>query len=167
MEPGYSAEGITPKQEAAVVALLNEPTVARAAATADVDERTLHRWLADPPFARAYRSARRVAFAQAIAVTQRYAPVALHTLAKIMSDTAVGASARVSAATAILKFSRESIELDDLASRVDELEKSVGAGGQGGVGGDGNGGFRKSSEASWETPGRAGLVGFGGEGRDS
>jgi len=125
MEMGYSAEGITPKQEAAIVALLNEPTVARAAITADVDERTLHRWLADPDFARAYRNARRVAFAQAIAVTQRYAPLAIHTLSKIMADQAVGASARVSAATALLKFSRESIELDDLASRVDELERSL------------------------------------------
>ena len=126
MEMGYNAAGITPKQEAAIVALLNEPTVARAAITADVDERTLHRWLSDPDVARAYRSARRVAFAQAIAVTQRYAPLAIHTLGKIMADQAVGAAARVSAATALLKFSRESIELDDLASRVDELERSLG-----------------------------------------
>lgn len=126
VDAGYSAEGLTPKQEAAIVALLNEPTVARAAITADVDERTLHRWLADPVFARAYRAARRVAFAQAIAVTQRYAPLAIHTLGKIMADQTVGASARVSAATALLKFSRESIELDDLASRVDELERSLG-----------------------------------------
>ncbi|HEX2837063.1 MAG TPA: hypothetical protein VHN77_02940 [Phycisphaerales bacterium] len=127
VDAGYNAEGITPKQEAAIVALLNEPTVARAAITADVDERTLHRWLADPDFARAYRNARRVAFAQAIAVTQRYAPLAIHTLGKIMADQTVGASARVSAATALLKFSRESIELDDLASRVDELERSLGS----------------------------------------
>ncbi len=125
--PG-SPDGITPKQEAAIVALLNEPTVARAAITADVDERTMHRWLADPDFARAYRNARRLAFAQAIAVTQRYAPLAVHALGKIMADTKVTAAARVSAATALLKFSRESIELDDLASRVDELERSLGGG---------------------------------------
>lgn len=124
VDAGYSPEGITPKQEAAIVALLNEPTVARAAITADVDERTLHRWLATPEFGRAYRNARRVAFAQAIAVTQKYAPLAVHTLGKIMADQTVSASARVSAATALLKFSRESIELDDLASRVDELEQS-------------------------------------------
>ncbi len=124
-------DGITPKQEAAIIALLNEPTVARAALTADVDERTLHRWLADPDFARAYRNARRLAFAQAVAVTQRYAPLAIHTLGKIMADTKVTAAARVSAATALLKFSRESIELDDLASRVDELEQSLGKDGHG------------------------------------
>lgn len=51
--------------------------------------------------------------------------MAVHTLGKIMADQAVGAAARVSAATALLKFSRESIELDDLASRVDELERSL------------------------------------------
>ena len=125
--PG-SPDGITPKQEAAIIALLNEPTAARAAITADVDERTLHRWLADPHFSRAYRNARRLAFSQAIAVSQRYAPVAVHTLAKIMTDGTVGASARVSAAVALLKVNREGIELDDLASRVDELEQALSGG---------------------------------------
>ena len=125
-----NADGITPKQEAAIIALMNEATVARAAITADVDERTLHRWLNEPDFSRAYRNARRLAFAQAVAVTQRYAAVAIHTLAKIMTDTTIGASARVSAAVALLRVNREGIELDDLAARVEELEQSL-AGGEG------------------------------------
>ncbi len=126
-----NCDGLTPKQEAAIIALLHEPTVARAALTADVDERTLHRWLNEPDFARAYRHARRLAFSQAIAVALRFAPIAVNALAKIVTDSTVGASARVSAATALLRFNRESIELDDLASRVDELEQSLGKDGQG------------------------------------
>ncbi len=35
------------------------------------------------------------------------------------------AQVALTAATALLKFSRESIELDDLATRVDDLEKSM------------------------------------------
>lgn len=116
------ADGLTHKQEQAIVALLNEPTVARAARSLGLSEKSLYRWLDERAFGRAYRKARREAFAQAIANSQRYAPLAVQMLAKIMADETLSVSARVSAASILLKFSRESIELDDLAQRVDELE---------------------------------------------
>ena len=76
-------------------------------------------------FARAFRKARREAFSQAIAACQKYTPLAVHALAKIVTDGSVQASARVSAASALLKFGRESIELDDLArSRIETLERT-------------------------------------------
>ncbi len=115
--------GLTPKQDQAILALLSEPTISKAAGALGVSERTIHRWLEDETFHRAFRKARREAFAQAIAVTQRYAPVAVHALAKVMTDGSVQASARVSAATALLKFSREALELDDLAARIEALER--------------------------------------------
>jgi hypothetical protein len=118
-------DGLTPRQEHAVVALLNHPTVAQAAQSIGMSQRAIYRWLDQPAFSRAYRRARREAFAQAIALTQRYAPAAVHTLARIMADESAGATARVSAATALLKFSRESVELDDLADRVDQLERAA------------------------------------------
>jgi len=115
--------GLTPKQDQAILALLSEPTISKAASALGVSERTIHRWLEDETFHRAFRKARREAFAQAIAVTQRYAPMAVHALAKVMTDGSVQASARVSAATALLKFSREALELDDLAARIEALER--------------------------------------------
>ena len=118
-------DGLSTKQENAIVALLNEPSVAKAALACGLNQNTIHRWLDEPVFSRAYRKARREAFAQAISASQRYAPLAVQTLAKIMADSTLSVSARVSAATALLKFSRESIELDDLATRVDDLEKSI------------------------------------------
>ena len=121
-------DGLTPKQETAIVALLNEPTIARAARSIDLAERTLYRWMDDPAFRAAYRKARREAFAQAIALTQRYAPAAVHALAKIMSDETATHASRVSAATSLLRFSRESIELDDLAERLEALERQADAG---------------------------------------
>ena len=54
-----STDGLTPKQEQAIVALLNEPTVTRAARALGVNDRTLYRWLDDPTFSGAYRRARR------------------------------------------------------------------------------------------------------------
>jgi hypothetical protein len=107
------------------VALLNEQTVGRAATAARVGERTLYRWLDKPAFARAYRKARREAFGQAIALTQRYAPVAVNTLVQIMMDDAAPASSKVAAATTLLRFGREGIELDDLAARVEALEEAA------------------------------------------
>lgn len=120
-----STDGLTPKQEQAIVALLNEPTVTRAAKSLGVNDRTLYRWMDETAFSRAYRKARREAFSQAISLTQRYAPAAIHTLAKIMSDEQAPPTSRVNAATALLRFSRESIELDDLAARVEALERAA------------------------------------------
>ena len=91
-----------------------------------VCERTVYRWLEDQHFAAAYRKARREAFSQAIALTQRYAPLAVNTLAKIMTDPAAPTNAKVTAASTILRFGREGIELDDLAARVEVLEESAG-----------------------------------------
>ena len=115
-------DGLTGPQERAIIALLNEQTVGRAAAAAEVGQRTLYRWMKDPTFSRAYREARRDAFGQAIALTQRYAPLAVNTLAQVMMDDGAPSSSKVAAATTILRFGREGIELDDLAARVEALE---------------------------------------------
>ena len=116
---------LTSVQERAIIALLNEQSISRAAAVTEVGQRTLYRWLRKPEFARAYREARREAFGQAIALTQRYAPLAVNTLAQVMMDGAAPSSSKVAAATTILRFGREGIELDDLAARVDELERAA------------------------------------------
>lgn len=116
---------ITTKQEKAVLALLAEPTVAKAAEACAIGERTLHRWLDEPAFSRTYRNARRQAFSHAVALTQRYAPLAVQTLAKIMADTDAPYPSRVAAATALLKVGRESLELDDLAVRIEALEAAT------------------------------------------
>ena len=116
---------LTPVQERAIIALLNEQSISRAAAAAEVGQRTLYRWLRKPEFARAYREARREAFGQAIALTQRYAPLAVNTLAQVMMDDDAPSSSKVAAATTILRFGREGIELDDLAARVEALEETA------------------------------------------
>lgn len=125
---GLEVDGLDPKQEEAITALLAEATVAKAASACGVGERTLHRWLDEPIFARAYRNARRQAFSHAVSLTQRYAPLAIQTLAKIMTDPEAPYPSRVSAASALLKIGRDSLELDDLAVRIDALESAQNAG---------------------------------------
>jgi hypothetical protein len=125
----FVPDGLTPKQGQAIDALLREPTLARAAAAAGVNDRTLRRWLVEPAFRSALLAARREAFGQAIGLTQRYAPVAVATLVKVMNDASAAASAKVTAAGVLLRFGREGIELDDLAERVDALERAAKAAG--------------------------------------
>ncbi len=120
--PEHVFDDLSPKQEKAILALLQEPTIAKAAKAAQIGERTIHRWLSDSDFGKAYRKARREAFGHAIALTQHYAPLAVNTLATIMADASTPAHARVTAASTLLKFGREGIELDDLAARVETLE---------------------------------------------
>ena len=129
--PGHGDEaadaiyGLNARQAKALEALLQEPTIARAAALGGVSERTLRRWLAEAPFRDAVFRARRESFGQAIWLTQRYAAVAVATLVKVMQDGAAPPSAKVSAAGMLLKFGREGMELDDLAERVEMLERGA------------------------------------------
>ena len=50
----------------------------------------------------------------------------MHVLAKVMSDPSSPPASKVAAACNLLRFSRESIELDDLAARVESLCKTLG-----------------------------------------
>lgn len=118
-------DGITAKQEKAIIALLNEHNVPKAAERAGVGTRTIYNWLGNKTFAKAYRKARREAFGHAIALTQRYAPLAVNTLAQVMMDKDASHSSKVSAATSMLKFGRDGIELDDLAGRLEALEQAA------------------------------------------
>ena len=116
---------LKPKQHEAILALLVEPSIARAAEKIKVNVRTMHRWLDEPVFAAGYHKARRDAFSQAVGQLQRYAPLAANCLAKVMADAAAQPSAKVSAASAVFKFGREGIELDDLAARLKILEDAA------------------------------------------
>jgi transposase-like protein len=136
--PGHAGEGQTPpptdvdlppglnaKEAAAVEALLQQPTITRAAASVGIHERTLRRWMAEPAVHAALQEARHASFGQAIGMTQLYAAVAVSALIKIVQDANASSSARVAAAVAVLKFGREGIELDDLADRIQTVERKI------------------------------------------
>jgi transposase-like protein len=119
-------ETTTSVRERAVMALLVEPTIARAAQTAGISERTLYRWMReDEDFKTQYRLAKREAFGQAVNLCQRLAPAAIHALAKVMTDPMASANAKVAAASAILKFGSDAIELEDITERLDRIERKV------------------------------------------
>ena len=121
-------DNLSPEQEEGILALLTEPTVAKAAEKCGVSERALYYWLDEPAFEAAYCKARRKLFRQAMNVAQRYAPTALSVLVQISTDPQAPHGARVAAATNVAKFSRESIELDDVIQRLTALENAQRAG---------------------------------------
>src|ERR1700733_8391034 len=90
------------KKEAAILALLTARSVEDAARMADAAPRSLHRWLKEPEFQRAYREARRAAYGQATARLQQSTSAAVSTLLKVMIDPASPASARGRGADCIL-----------------------------------------------------------------
>jgi transposase-like protein len=113
------------QQDKAILALISEGTVERAAKKVGVSERTLYRWLKEPEFKRAYQEFKRESFGQAIGLLQRYSSTCVNVLAKIATDSASPPQARVSAATNMLRIARDAIELDDLCGRVDALEQAA------------------------------------------
>jgi hypothetical protein len=116
--------GKRPQQEdAAISALLAEPTIAAAAKTVGVDESTLRRWLAEPEFRARYRGARRQVVEAAIGRLQTVATKAVDALERNLS---CGTPAvEVGAAKAVLDQAIKAVELVDLAERVEQLEQAA------------------------------------------
>jgi hypothetical protein len=110
------------KQAAALAALLAHPTVRDAARAANVAEGTLWRYLADPAFAAHYQEARRQATEHLIARLTADSTKAAKVLIDVAEDEAAPASARVSAARAIIEQALKGAELRDLMARIDALE---------------------------------------------
>ena len=115
-------EKLSRKQEALISALLTTPTLAEAAQIAGIGEVTAWRWLKDATFQANYREARRAVVQHAIAQVQHATGEAVETLRSVMQDPEAPASARVSAAKAILETAVKGIEIDDLEVRIAALE---------------------------------------------
>ena len=113
---------LTRKQESAVSALIAHPTMKDAAQAAGVGETTLWRWLQLPEFERAYRQVRRETVKHAIVKLQSAAGQAVDVLTEIMNDQSAVVFARLAAAKAVLEISFKSVEIEDLAARLADLE---------------------------------------------
>jgi len=111
------------RKETAIAALISSPTLQSAAKIIGVNEATLWKWLQEPRFKADYRDARREVVAHAIAQLQNTCGVAVLTLEAVATDEEAPASARVSAARAILDNSVKAVELENVVSRIEALEE--------------------------------------------
>ena len=115
------------KKEAAILALLSQRNVLDAARSVGVGERTLYRWMQEPDFDAAYRTARRAAFSQATARLQQMCAPAVSALGKIMLDSNEPAPSRVRAADSILNHAAKALEIEDVLARLSALEGTAAA----------------------------------------
>jgi len=118
-------EKLTPKQERALVALLDCGETKRAAFVAGIGEVTLWRWLQSPEFQSRYRAARRQLVETAVAQLQSDCTIAVRVLREVAEDREAPASSRVAAARTIIEQSIGAIELMDLQDRIETLEKML------------------------------------------
>jgi hypothetical protein len=113
------------KKEDAIVALLTHRNIEDAARAAGVGTTTLMRWLKLPEFQRAYREAKKEAFAQSIARLHYLSSAAVSTLGKIMLDAKTPPATRVRAADSILDHTIKAIETEDIDARMVAMARSL------------------------------------------
>ncbi len=118
-------DALSAKQYNAIAALLAEPTVRQACEIANVPERTMYRWLKDAAFVEEYRTARREATSQAIARLQSVSGQAATELLRLGLN-ARSEAVRLGAVGKILDLALKSVELEDLAARLADLEDRFG-----------------------------------------
>ena len=113
------------KKEEAILALLTQQNVDEAAKTIGIAPNTLLNWLKLPEFDAAYREARRLSFRQSVARLQQASSAAVSTLLKVMVDPSTPASTKVRAADSVLDHAAKALEIEDIETRVSELERAA------------------------------------------
>src|SRR6202521_3740619 len=113
------------KMEAAISALLTRPSIEDAAHVAGVAEKTLRRWMREPPFIAQYLRARREGVNQAIARMQQATGAAGTVALKLMTDPNVPAAVRLRAAECVFDMAMKGIETEDIETRVSGLERAA------------------------------------------
>jgi hypothetical protein len=113
------------RKEKAILALMQQPTVEKAAEVAGVHPATLYRWRKDPEFQKALLAARREAFFQAIGRLQQASAPAMAAVLRILTDGQVPASTRLQAARCVLEQSFKGFENEDMLVRLTELENRM------------------------------------------
>jgi hypothetical protein len=113
------------RQDRAIQALLEHPTIEKAAAAIGVSSVTLWRWMQQPDFQARLRAARRQAYSQTVARLQQASSAAVGTLLRVMTDQGAPAASRVRAADSVLDHAAKAVELEDLEVRVSDLERAA------------------------------------------
>ena len=113
------------KKEEAIAALLSHRSVEEAARAISLNPNTLLRWLQLPEFGNEYRKARREAVHQTVARMQQATGAAGTVVLKLMTDPNVPAAVRLRAAECVFDRAIKGIELEDIETRVSELERAA------------------------------------------
>lgn len=114
---------MTRKMELAALALVTEPTIKDAADHVKVSESTLLRWMKREDFQAVHLEMKHKAVGQAIALMQKSTTKAVETLISVLDDEDTPATVRVAAARIFIDRALKSVELENIQTRLDELER--------------------------------------------
>lgn len=113
-------------REQAIAALLTNPSMRDAAREAGVGYSTLIRWSNEPEFAAALKAARNELLDSAIQRLKTAAFNAVGTLIEVAASPASSDMARVSSSKALIELALRVGTIEQLADRIEELERNVG-----------------------------------------
>jgi transposase-like protein len=115
----------TNRKDRAILALLEHPTLEKAAEAVGVHPSTLRRWLKQAEFQEALRQARREKFLQAMGLLHLGTSAAAAHLLKIMRDPNQPGSTQIRAIDSLLNRVTKAIEIEDILARLTALEQRV------------------------------------------
>ena len=109
-------------KDAAATALAHGQTQAAAAELAEVDERTIRRWYAEPEFAATIRTIRAAALSAAVGVLTVGAQQAAVQMVRLAVDPHPSGAVRLNACKSILALGHEFVTVADLEARLTAVE---------------------------------------------
>lgn len=112
------------RHDRAVLALLQYPSVPKAAEALGIHPATLWRWLKNPALQKKLHEARRQQFSQNVGRLQQGCNAATSALFRIMTDEHCAAGSRVRAAESILRLAQAGLDREDLLLRISNLERA-------------------------------------------
>ncbi len=121
---------LKPKQQQAVIALLQHPNVAEAAKAVGIGERTLWRWIGEPEFAAAVAAAEGGAIDEATRRLVQMQTSSLDVLQAVLDDRRVPIAIRMRAAGMAIDFMLKLRELRNVEARLAALEAAMSHGKQ-------------------------------------
>ena len=113
------------RKDRAILALIENPTLEKAAEAVGVHPSTLRRWLRQADFQEALRQARREKFSQAMGLLHLGTAPAVAHLLKIMRDPHQPGATQVRAIDCVLNRVAKAIEIEDILARLTALEQQV------------------------------------------
>ena len=121
-EPAGHGAKTAAVREQAIVALLSEPTIGKAAARVGMGGCTLRRWLTeDAAFQAAYEAARHTTFQAALSRIPALTVRAVETLEDLLGDTTHPA-VRLGAARTVAEIGMHQYDAETLLRKLDDLE---------------------------------------------
>ncbi len=114
---------LTPRQQRAILLLLEGNTITDVAATLKINRVTLHRWRQTDEFSRALKELQSDALAGAIGILKSGAEKAATALVEAAKSGDSKEAPAVPGARAVLDFAFKGVEFEDLVKRIEELER--------------------------------------------